>query len=146
MTQNSMQPVILPKNQPRDEALARLIRQVHDMPANRVYAVEITERKARRSDAQNRYLWGCVYPTIIEQGGEALSGWRSEDVHEYFLGEWSGWETLEGFGKKRMRPLRRSSRLNRTEFAEYVDFIHQRAAEIGIVIPDPDPAYLEDAA
>jgi hypothetical protein len=66
-----------------------------------------------------------------------LPGWDAEDVHEYMLGEWSGWEALEGLGRKRLRPLRRSSRLNKQEFADFVDFIQRKAAEHGVFIPDP---------
>jgi hypothetical protein len=54
------------------------------------------------------------------------------------LGEHFGWETLEGFGRKRMRPIRRSSKLSTMEFQDYVAFIQQKAAELGIVIPDPN--------
>lgn len=133
-----MQPFILPKNQPRDEALARLIRAIHDLPADRLYVVEITERKRVRSLQQNAYLWGVCYAEILKQGGEALAGWEASDIHEYMLGEWSGWETLEGFGRKRLRPVRRSSRLSTVEFMDYVDFVQRKAAGLGIVIPDPN--------
>jgi hypothetical protein len=57
-------------------------------------------------------------------------------LHEYFLGEHFGWETLEGFGRKRLRPLKRSSKLSTAEFAAFVDFIQRKAAELGIYIPD----------
>jgi len=99
------------------------------------YKVKIT-KGGSRSLEQNRYLWGVCYPTILEQGG--LEGWRNEDLHEYFLGEHFGWETLNGFGKRRMKPLNRSSRLTKMEFVDFVDFIHQKSAEMGVVIPDPE--------
>ena len=99
------------------------------------YKVKVT-RGGSRSLEQNRYLWGVCYATILEQGD--LDGWRNEDLHEYFLGEHFGWETLEGFGKRRMKPLNRSSRLTKMEFVDFIDFIHQKAAEMGIVIPDPE--------
>lgn len=133
-----MNPIVLPKDRPRDEALGRLIREIHNLPADRVYRVEVNEVKRTRSLQQNAYLWGVCYPTILREAGEALVGWDSDDLHEYFLGEWSGWETLEGFGRKRMKPIKRSSRLSVSEFAEYVDFIHRKAADMGIYIPSPD--------
>ena len=67
-----------------------------------------------------------------------LAGWQRDDLHEYFLGECFGWETLQGFGRKRMRPLKRSSALNKQEFTDYLEFISQRCAELGIVIPEPE--------
>lgn len=99
--------------------------------------VEVGEYRKRRSDDQNRYLWGSVYPQIIEAGGEQLRGWSAEDIHEYLLGEIYGWETLEGFGRKRLRPLRRSSKMTTVEFAEYVAQIQQRMAVLGIYVADP---------
>ena len=99
------------------------------------YKVKVT-KGGSRSLEQNRYLWGVCYATILEQGN--LDGWRNEDLHEYFLGEHFGWETLEGFGKRRMKPLNRSSRLTKMEFVDFIAFIHQKSAEMGIVIPDPE--------
>lgn len=90
--------------------------------------------KPRRSSQQNRYLHGVVYAAFLN----VLPGWSRDDVHEYLLGEWSGWETIEGMGRRRMKPLRRSSRLNKTEFAEYVAFCQQKGSEHGIYIPDPE--------
>jgi hypothetical protein len=90
-----------------------------------------------RSNQQNAFLWGVVYPTIIESGGEALAGWTSDDLHEYFLGEVFGWEVLEGMGRKRMKPVKRSSRMTKVEFMDYLEQISQRCADMGIVIPEP---------
>lgn len=73
----------------------------------------------------------------MEGGGEALGGFTRDDVHEWLLGECFGWQTLEGFGRKRMRPLKRSSALNKQEFTDYLMFIEAKCAEINIVIPQP---------
>lgn len=97
----------------------------------------LTVKKGRRrSLEQNAYLWGVCYPVILEAGH--LDGWRSRDLHEYFLEQHFGTERLEGFGEVRTRALHRSRNLTKTEFADYVAFIQQRAAELGIVIPDPE--------
>ncbi len=101
------------------------------------YKVKIT-KGGSRSLEQNRYLWGVCYPVILERGGETLGGWTNNDLHEYFLGEHFGWETIEGFGKKRMKPLHRSSTLTKMEFVDFVASIQLKAAEMGIVIPDPE--------
>ncbi len=98
--------------------------------------ITIEPKKSTRSLEQNAYLWGVCYQTILDAG--QLEGWRREDLHEYFLGEHFGWEHLEGFGRKRLRPLNRSSTLSKMQFVDFVDFIHQKMADIGIVIPDPE--------
>jgi hypothetical protein len=105
------------------------------LPGKRLKVV-VQEAKKRRSDEQNRYLWGVVYPTILRSG--QLDGWTAEDLHEFFLGEVFGWETVSGFGRKRMRPIRRSSGLSTVEFADYVARIQRRMAELGVYVPDPN--------
>jgi hypothetical protein len=132
-----MQTITLPKGRTEAAQASAVMRALESLSTDKAWRIEIREQKATRSDAQNRFLWGVAYPTVLEAGGEALAGWEAEDLHEYFLGECYGWETLEGMGRKRVRPIRRSSRLSKTEFADYVAFIQRRAAQMGIVIPDP---------
>ena len=102
------------------------------LPASKSWRVEVVQHVKRRSDAQNRYLWGCAYAELAR-----VTGQPAEDWHEYFLGEHFGWETVEMLGRKKLRPVRRSSKLTTQEFADYVAFIQMRAAENGIYVPDP---------
>jgi hypothetical protein len=129
------QEIFIPAADSRAAIIERLGRTLMALPMAR-YRVEITEAKPKRSDPQNRYLWGVVYPTILQAG--RLDGWTADDLHDYLLGEHFGWELVEGFGKKRQRPVRRSSKLNKQEFMDYVAFIQQRMAEHGIYVPDPN--------
>jgi len=134
------QQFILPKEAPRDGAITRIAKVLGSLGRESAWRIEVHEHKPTRSHAQNRYLWGCVYPTILKTG--TLAGWTAEEVHEYCLGEHFGWETVTGFGRKKIRPMRRSARLNKQEFSDFVAFIQQRMAEHGIFVPDPDPDYL----
>jgi hypothetical protein len=127
---------IFPPNTPPEQIATAVLRMVERLPAGPL-AVTVEPWKKPRTNQQNAYLWGVVYPAIIEGGGEALKGWNRDDIHEYFLGECFGWETLEGFGRKRMRPMRRSSALNTQEFGDYLLFIEARCVDMGIVIPEP---------
>ena len=131
-----MNSVYLPTGPARPEIINRIRRMLESVDASVPWVVEIRPHKPVRSDAQNRYLWGVCYPTICK----TLQGWDAEDVHEYCLGEHFGWETIEAFGKKRLRPIRRSAKLNKQEFSDFVAFIQRRMAEHGIVIPDPTDA------
>lgn len=124
------QTVIIPKGGVLTKVVSLLSALTRDTPLK----VTISEYKRTRSHEQNAYLWGVVYKTICEH----LEGWSADDVHEYCLGECFGWETLEGLGRRRLRPLRRSSKLSTTEFSDYVAFIQQRMAEHGIYIADPN--------
>lgn len=93
-------------------------------------------RKSRRTNPQNALLWS-LYGDILRLGGEQLGGWTTAELHDFFLGEHFGWEIREGFGKKKQIPRRRSSRLTKTEFSEYVDAVVQKCAEFGIVLELP---------
>ncbi|WP_196301183.1 hypothetical protein, partial [Streptococcus pneumoniae] len=83
--------------------------------------------------AQNRFLWGVCYAELQRATGQDAADW-----HEYMLGECYGWETVEMMGRKKLRPMRRSSKMDKAEFAEYVAFIQRRAAEHNIYIADPN--------
>ena len=66
-----------------------------------------------------------------------LRGWTADDLHEYFLIEAFGSEVIEGFGRKRHKPIRRSSKLTKQEFSDYLSLIEAKCAELGIHIPEP---------
>lgn len=101
------------------------------------WRVTIEEAKSRRSQNQNRYLW-LIYGEIIKNGGEAMQGWRPEELHEFFLIEHFGHEVHDIFGKKKLVPLNRSSKLSKAEFADFVAHIQQFMAERGMFLPDPE--------
>jgi hypothetical protein len=94
-------------------------------------------RKSRRSTDQNALLW-ALYDDILRNGGESLGGWTSTDLHEYLLGEHFGWTEHKAFGKTRLKPNRRSSRLTKSEFSDLLSFIVHRMAEHGIILSLPD--------
>ena len=128
---------IFPKGTTPEQLATAAVRMVQGLSPDRAWCIEVLEWKRPRTDQQNRFLWGVCYPCILEGGGEALAGWTRDDIHEYMVGEWGGWETLEGFGRKRMRPIKRSSKLNKQEFSDYLLFLETRCADMGIVIPEP---------
>jgi hypothetical protein len=129
---------VLPRLMPRERAIERISTFLARLSQERAWAVTVEEQKRTRTSQQNRYLWGVAYPTILRGGGEHLGGWTAEDLHEYFLGEHFGWEVLDGMGRKRVKPIRRSARLSTVEFSDFVAFIQRKAADLGIYVPDPE--------
>lgn len=125
---------VLPKQLRRDGMIQRIATVLGTLPAEQAWRVNVSEHKPLRTHQQNAYLWGVCYAELLKH----LDGWQADDVHEYMLGECFGWETIEGLGKKRLRPLRRSSRLNKQEFSDFVAFVQRKAAEHGVFIPDAD--------
>ena len=93
-------------------------------------------KKSRRTNDQNALLW-ALYSDAMQQGGETLGGWTTEDIHEYMLGEYHGWQVHEAFGQKRKKPAKRSSRLTKQEFGDFLAFVVQRFAEHGIILELP---------
>ena len=130
------QTIVLPRAMTRDRTLERVSTYLASLPLEKAWSITVAEHRHRRSDSQNAYLWGVCYATLLKC--DALHGWESSDLHEYFLGEHFGWEKLEGMGRMRMKPIRRSSKLSTTDFGEFVDFIHRKAAEFGVYIPSPE--------
>jgi|SRR6185503_20465291 len=95
--------------------------------------ITLEKYKKRRSEQQNRYLFGVVYAIISQETGNEVN-----DLHEYFLGEFFGWEELEIMGRKRLRPRERSAKQIKARFSEYLEFVISKAASLGIVIPPPN--------
>jgi hypothetical protein len=128
---------IFPRGTTPDQIATAISVMVRWLDPGKSWKVTLEEFKPRRSDSQNAFLWGVVYPSILEGGGEALAGWQKDDLHEFMLGEHFGWETLSLGGRTVHKPVRRSSRLNKQDFSDYLEFLSRRAAELGIVIPEP---------
>lgn len=133
-----MSVLLIQPGQQRSIQVARAHRAIDELSKAVPFELTIKRWTKPRTNSQNKTIWGLAYETILRDGGEQLQGWDKEDLHEFFLGEWGGWEIVEAFGKKRQRPIRRSSKLTTAEFASYFDFIQRRASEYGIFIPDPD--------
>ena len=124
----------LPRLMDRTRVIQRVAGFLSQLDEGKAWTVEVKPVVRRRSNQQNRYLFGVCYPAILKH----LPGFTVEDVHDYCLGECFGWETLEAFGRKRIRPIKRSAKLSTTEFMDYVADIQRRMAERGIYVPDPD--------
>ena len=128
---------VIAKGTPPDQIANAIANMVSRLDPAQSWQISIEAFKPKRSDQQNAFLWGVVYPSILEGGGESLRGWTTTDLHEYFLIEAFGSEVIEGFGRKRHKPLRRSSKLTKQEFSDYLAIIEAKCAELGIHIPDP---------
>ena len=93
-------------------------------------------RKSKRTPDQNALLW-VLYQDVLKAGGETLAGWTKDDLHEFALGSYFGWDRHDAFGMKRVKPKKRSSRLSKTEFSDFVESFIRQMAEHGIVLKLP---------
>lgn len=128
---------IFPKGTPADQIAQAVSVLVRGLDFKKSWKVSIEEFRPKRSNQANAYLWGVVYPCFLEGANGMLDGWEKEDLHQFFLMQHFGEETLEIGDRTYCRPFRGSSNLNREEFTEYLEFLSRKAAELGIVIPEP---------
>lgn len=124
---------------------ARLIGLLSSIPATEEFQVTIAPIKKERSNLQNRALWGCAYEHLRKATGN-----DKEDLHEYFCGEYFGWEVREVMGMKKKYPKRTTTTgydgkrdvITTLQLSDFYAFIQQRSAEtVGVYIPDPDPSW-----
>lgn len=101
--------------------------------------VQIERVKAKRSNQQNAYLWGVVYPTISYDTGHT-----PEELHEIYKRMFLAPKYIRYNGKEIKLP-RSTKNLNKIEFGEYLERIFAEAGSLGIHIPTPDEAgYVSD--
>jgi len=93
-------------------------------------------RKSRRTNDQNALIH-ALFDETIKRGGEALGGWTREDIKEWALGEYWGWDKFEAFGRTRLKPKKRSSRMTKTECSDFIEWYVAKMAEHGIVLALP---------
>jgi len=117
----------------RERSIARIGAFLLALGDDFAWRVEVTKARRSRSEQQNRALWGVAYKTLCDATGN-----EAEDLHQFFLGEHFGWDTIDVLGQKRRVPKRRSSKLSTVEFSDFYGFIQRRAAECGYYVPDPN--------
>jgi len=109
------------------------------------HVLTIEPKKSARSLEQNAYLHGVCYKMVLDSGLRE-DGFVDADLNEFYCGEFFGWKTLSGLGRPKVKPVRTTTTdiygkrnvLNKMEFSDFIAFVHQKAAERGIVIPDPE--------
>lgn len=77
--------------------------------------MNITNRKPKRTEQQNRYLWGVYYPVIAQETGEQ----NIDILHELFKGLFLTIEIREVLGKK-VRVTKSTTNLSVLDFIEFV--------------------------
>ena len=88
-----------------------------------------------RTLSQNSLIW-AIYDEIIDKCPE-VAGFTNEELHEFFLMHHFGEEHKTLFGRPCVRPVRRSSRLSKQDFSDFVESILAFMAVRGVVIKMP---------
>src|SRR6185369_5415151 len=123
--------------QSRAVANPKVIAQLFNGLKDGKYIVEINDYN-KRTDQKNRYYWGLVVP-LVQKGIEDLgTEVTREETHEFLKGRFNTTLiTNEDTGECMGFPLS-TTRLNKEQFAEYIEKIQRFGAEfLQIEIPDP---------
>ncbi len=133
------QTIFLPKEdaERRRTRAQRVATFLAGLSTEKAWELVVRPFKNTRSNQQNRALWGLAYKLLSEHTGH-----EPEELHEYFLGEFGGWEIKNILGQKKRVPKMRSHKMTTLEFSDFFAFIQRRSAEtVGVFIPDPDPLW-----
>lgn len=113
---------------------------VCDLPDGR-YSVQIKKYRNTRTNNQNAYLWGVVYPAVLR--GFIDMGWDEitnvDMVHEIFKAKFLTTEAVNKHtGEVISFPLS-TAKMDTLQFATYVDQIADFAREnLSVTVPAPD--------
>jgi hypothetical protein len=107
--------------------------------AGKYVFVEVTRKRSKRSDNQNRYYWSGVIPMVrlgLKDLGYKLS---IEDTHLFLRNKFLLEEMVNGDGELIGSRVKSTTELNKMQFGDYISEIQQFSAEyLGVVIPDPE--------
>lgn len=104
------------------------------------YIFTVTPNRKTRSNQQNAYLWGVVYPAVLL--GLKDAGWEithEEQVHEYCKQAFAAREVINKDTGEVLSLPSSTARMQTAEFNVYVDKIKAFAREyLNITIPEPN--------
>lgn len=119
-----------------------------------IMVVRIEPEEKKRTLRQNKYLWGVVYKTIVDNDpgyfvNDAVDSLRktarlstAEVVHEFCKARFLPSADLPGL---QITVAPSTAKLPRKEFQEYVESIRRWAAdELQVFVPDPTVCGYED--
>ena len=105
------------------------------------YSVSIKRIRKNRSNDQNGWLWGCIYPMLLDALIDV--GWDEftnlEQVHEFCKMKFTT-ETIVNKHTGEIVTIPHSTKaMNTIEFSSYTDKIREFASEyLNTEIPDPN--------
>lgn len=120
-------------------------RVVSSLPDGQEGVMVITPKKEKRTNAQNRAMWGTVYDSLLLGLADAVGYDRHERaaakelLHEGLCAKFGGMETCKITGQQ-VRKFR-TSKATKQEFSDYIEWVARFAAtEYGVVVALPGEA------
>jgi hypothetical protein len=113
---------------------------------NGSYMIEVKKIRNQRSNDQNGWLWGCIYPLLLE----ALidEGWEFigvEQVHEFFKAQFTADKVINKHTGEIVEFPGSTATMDTVTFSSYCEKLREYALEyLNIEIPDPDPNWKQN--
>lgn len=105
-----------------------------------IYRIEVKKIRKPRSNDQNGWLWGCIYPMLLDALLEA--GWEFvsvEQVHEFFKAQVANDKAVNRHTGEIVEFPTSTATMNTVQFSSYCEKLREYGREfLGIEIPDPD--------
>lgn len=135
-----MKRIYFNKTDPPSASNRQLLNETLDNLPLGDYVITITPNRKTRSNQQNAYLWGIVYPAVLF--GLQDAGWEiidEEQVHEYCKQAFAAREVINKDTGEVLSLPNSTARMQTAEFNVYVDKIKAFAFEyLNITIPEPN--------
>ena len=126
---------VIEKNKPKQHILEMMCKKFFSENDIERAVVTIKADKATRSDKQNRLYWEWV--NLI---GKEL-GYKKDETHVLLRDKFLGYNEYKSKKGEDIRELRSTTKLNTTEFKDYLEQIDYLVADYGIVLPHPEDLY-----
>jgi hypothetical protein len=94
--------------------------------------VTVAKKGRKRSERQNKYLWGVVYQLLSD-----YFGYTTSEMHELMKQKFAPKKEVK-MGNEIMLIPCSTTELLTTNFNDYLDQIKQFGAENNVIIPDPE--------
>jgi len=115
-----------------------VLAQIKRLELKKIYTVEITERRIKRTISQNGLYWLWLQCISHETGND------KDDLHEFFKQKYLADETTLVLGKY-VVTRKSTTNLNTVQFKYLLDSVQIFAStELAITLPDPEDKRWED--
>lgn len=118
----------------------RTISEFFRTASNGSYMLTITKLRRGRTLNQNDWLWGCVYPILLD--GLLDAGWEFtsvEQVHEFFKKQMAQDKVVNYSTGEIVEIPRSTATMDTQQFSMYVDALRAYAEEfLNVTIPEPN--------
>lgn len=108
--------------------------------SNGCYMINITKQHKGRTLNQNDWLWGCVYPILLD--GLLDAGWEFtsiEQVHEFFKKQMAQDKVVNFTTGEIVAIPKSTATMDTQQFSMYVDALRAYADDfLNVTIPEPD--------